>query len=292
MRALILGAGGMLGHKLCRVFRNRFDTWAAIRGNPQAYRRFGLVDEQRLIGGVQATYMDSVVGAFAAVRPDAVVNCVGIIKQLKEAHDYLPSITINALFPHRLAQLCRATGTRMIHISTDCVFSGRKGNYSEDDIPDAEDLYGRTKLLGEVTGPGCLTIRTSMIGQGLRPGPSLIDWFICQRGKSVKGYARAIYSGLSTLALAEVIAGILERHSDLSGLWHVSSEPINKYDLLGLVNQAFGLGISIERDESFECDRSLDSSRFREVMGFTPPHWRDMVARMARDSTGYDTEFK
>jgi dTDP-4-dehydrorhamnose reductase len=236
--------------------------------------------------------MDSVVGAFARVRPDAVVNCIGIIKQFKEAHEYLPSITINALFPHRLTELARATGTQMIHVSTDCVFSGRKGSYTESDVPDAEDLYGRTKHLGEVTGPGCLTLRTSIVGRGLRRGPGLIDWFVSQRGGIVNGYARVIYSGLTTLVFGEVIADVLERHPDLEGLWQVSSDPISKYELLGLANQAMGLGIQINRDETIVNDRSLDSSRFQKRTGFKAPAWPEMIASMASDSTGYDAEFK
>ncbi|MGO8822674.1 MAG: dTDP-4-dehydrorhamnose reductase family protein [Desulfomonilaceae bacterium] len=287
MRALILGAGGMLGHKLYQIFQDRFETWGTVRGKPVSYSRLGIFDIRRLIGGVEATYMDSVVRAFATARPDVVVNCIGIIKQLKESKECLPSISINALFPHRLAELCKAAGARMIHMSTDCVFSGRKGNYSEGDVPDAEDLYGRTKLLGEVTDPECLTLRTSIIGLSLQPGSGLVDWFLGQRGKTVHGYVGAIYSGLTTLALGQVIADVLEQHSELNGLWHVSADPISKYDLLRLVNEAFDLKITIERDESFFCDSSLDSSRFREATRFRPPAWPDMIARMAADKFQY-----
>jgi dTDP-4-dehydrorhamnose reductase len=284
MRVLILGGTGMLGHKLVQVLSDRFEIWATVRGRPEAHSLFGLFGG-RIIGGVEATNMDRVVDAFARSRPNAVINCIGIVKQLEQSRDPLTSISLNSLFPHRLAAVCRAAGARMIHISTDCVFSGSKGNYAEDDIPDAEDLYGRTKLLGEATGPGCLTIRTSIIGQGLRPGSALIDWFTSQRGKTVQGYARAIYSGFTTQVLGEIIGDVLERHSDLTGLWHVSSDPISKYDLLGLVNEAFTLGITIERDESFVCDRSLDSRRFRDATGCQPPTWPDMIARMASDRT-------
>ncbi len=290
MRVLVLGAGGMLGHKLWQVFRDRFDTWGTVRGRPGSYTRFGIFDEKRLIGAVDAADPDSLVRAFATVQPDAVVNCIGVIKQLKEAEEHVPSIAINALFPHRLAELCRAGRARMIHVSTDCVFSGRKGNYTEDGVSDAEDLYGRTKFLGEVAGPACSTIRTSMIGRSLTPGPGLIDWFFGKRGRTVQGYAKAVFSGLTTFALGHVIADILERHPDLNGLWHVSSDPISKHDVLKLVNDAFGLGITLQRETTFTCDRSLDSTRWRRKTGYVLPGWDEMIAQMVSDPTPYGRE--
>ena len=288
MRVLILGAGGMLGHKLWQVFQDRFETWGTVRGRSGDFLALAEPSLRRIIQGTDAANMDSVISALARARPDAVVNCIGIIKQLPEAKDRLTSILINSLFPHRLAQLCMAAGTRLIHVSTDCVFSGRKGNYREDDFPDADDLYGRSKFLGEVTGDGCLTMRTSIVGRSLHPGPALIDWFIGQRSKSANGYARVMYSGLTTLALAEVMADVVENHSQLSGLWHVSSDPISKYDLLGLVNRAFDLGVEIRKDEDTVSDRSLDSSRFRQATGYRPPTWPEMVVQMAKDSNQYE----
>jgi dTDP-4-dehydrorhamnose reductase len=209
---------------------------------------------------------------------------VGVIKQLPAAKAPIPSISINALFPHRLAQLCQACGARLVHVSTDCVFSGRKGRYTEDDPSDAEDLYGRTKFLGEVAGPGCLTLRTSIIGRELDRRTSLIEWFLSQRGRTVTGYARAIYTGLTTRALSELIGDILERHPDMSGLWHAASDPISKYDLLELVNRALSLGITLQRDESLVCDRSLDSTRLRKAIGYQPPSWPEMVRQLAGDA--------
>jgi dTDP-4-dehydrorhamnose reductase len=284
MRILVLGATGMLGHKVVQVFRDRYEIWATIRDRAEVCVQLGLIKEDRLLRGVEATNMDSVVKAFVHCHPQVVINCLGIIKQLEQSKAHLPSITVNALFPHRLADLCRAAGARFIHISTDCVFSGRKGNYSEDDIPDAEDLYGRSKLLGEVTSPGCLTLRTSIIGRSLhQDGPGLMDWFIGQRGKKVKGFARAIYSGITTTELSNVIANLLERHPTLEGLWHVSSKPISKYNLLGLINEAMELEITIEKDETFVCDRSLNSTRFRNATGYEAPDWVSMIASAATD---------
>ncbi len=202
MRVLILGGTGMLGHKLVQVLSDRFEIWATVRGRPEGLSEFGMFGG-RIIGGVEATNTDRVVDAFARCSPHAVINCIGIVKQLELSRDPLTSISLNSLFPHRLAGLCRACGARMVHVSTDCVFSGSKGNYAEDDIPDAEDLYGRTKLLGEATGPGCLTLRTSIIGQGLRPGSALMDWFTSQRGKTAKDMPELFIPGLPHRSLAK-----------------------------------------------------------------------------------------
>ena len=291
MRVLILGGSGMLGHKLWQVFRDRFDTYATFRQGPSAYARFGVFDPARSVGRVSAEDFDSVVRAFAGVRPEAVVNCVGIVKQDAAAKDPVASITVNSLFPHRLAHLCRAAGARLVHLSTDCVFSGATGGYAEPDAPDARDLYGRTKLLGEVDYDGCLTLRTSMIGRELAGAHGLVEWFLSQRGRRVRGFRRAVFSGFTTRALAGVIADVLERHPALRGVRHAAAEPINKYDLLTLVRDAYGLDIEIERDETFVCDRSLDASRFRAETGLTPPSWPEMIAGLRDDETPYE-EFR
>ena len=288
MRVLILGGGGMLGHKLWQVYRNRFDMWVTVRSSYRAYAKYNLFDPQRLLGGIDVVDFDTVVRALATVQPDVVINCTGIIKQLTAAKDPIVSLTINSLFPHRLTLLCQASGARLIHISTDCVFSGCKGMYTEDEISDAEDLYGRTKFLGEVDGPSCLTLRTSIIGRELQTTNGLVEWFLTNRGGRVHGYNRAIYSGFTTLAMSEIIANVIEHHPELSGVYHVSSEPINKYDLLCLLRDAYGLQIEIEPYPEVQIDRSLDSSRFRAATNFTPPSWSDMIKAMAEDSTPYD----
>jgi dTDP-4-dehydrorhamnose reductase len=230
---------------------------------------------------------DSIVRGIATVQPQVVVNCIGIVKQHPLTKDPLVSISVNALFPHRLAQICRAAGSRMIHISTDCVFSGRKGNYVESDVADAEDLYGRTKFLGEVSYEGCLTLRTSMIGRELETSHGLIEWFLSQEGKTVRGYTRAIFSGFTTNALAEIIAQIITEHPEMEGVWHVASEPISKFELLSLMKQVYGLDIQIEPDETVVVDRSLNADRFRQATGFVPPPWPDMIEQMYQDPTPY-----
>ncbi|HEV2707703.1 MAG TPA: SDR family oxidoreductase [Pyrinomonadaceae bacterium] len=288
MKVLILGGSGMLGHKLWQTFAERFDAYATFRQRPPDYDAYQLFDPARSLWPVSAEDFDSVTRAVARVRPAAVVNCIGIVKQDAAAKDPLRSISVNSLFPHRLAELCRAAGARLIHVSTDCVFSGRRGGYAERDAPDAEDLYGRTKLLGEVDAPGCLTVRTSMIGRELRGAHGLVEWFLSQEGARVRGFKRAVFSGFTTRALAELLASVIAEHADLCGVINVAAKPITKFDLLSLVKEIYGLHIEIEPDETFVCDRSLDASRFRQETGLDAPSWPRMIEQMHEDSTPYE----
>lgn len=288
MKVLILGASGMLGHKMTQRLDQRFEVWGTVRGDAEKARDFEALASANLIGGVSATELGSIAKALEQVQPQVVVNCVGIVKQLEQAYDPVACITINSLFPHQLAGLCNQQGIRLLHISTDCVFSGNKGPYRESDNPDPTDLYGRSKLLGEVEAPGCLTMRTSIIGRQLQHGKSLIEWFLSEKGGTVQGYANALYTGLTTLAMSDLVADIIENHPQLDGIWHVSSQAISKYDLLTIVNRVYGLKITVQKDELFHCDRRLDSSRFRQATGFSPPSWDDMISQMHADPTPYD----
>lgn len=287
MKILVLGATGMLGHKLMQVLSRSYDVFGTVRGKSASYECHPILGGLSLCGDTHAEDIDSIIRALAEVRPDVVVNCIGVIKQHPLSNDPLHSITINSIFPHRLQRLCKTSGARMIHISTDCVFSGRKGSYIESDTPDAEDLYGRTKLLGEVSEPGSLTIRTSIIGRELQGNYGLVEWFLRNRGESVQGYANAIFTGFTSLALANIIQNIIKSYPDLHGLWHISSDPISKYDLLRLINLELDLHVVIDKNEDFRCDRSLNSDRFRSATGFISPRWEEMIAGMARDPTAY-----
>jgi dTDP-4-dehydrorhamnose reductase len=283
MRVLILGAGGMLGHKVWQIFRDRFDCRAAMR------TRLGLplFDDDRVIGGFDAGDFDGVTRLIEEIRPDVVVNCIGVVKQLAAAHDPIASITLNALFPHVVARACAEAGARMIHISTDCVFAGARGNYNEDDVPDATDLYGRSKLLGEVSGPH-LTIRTSIIGRELRMANGVVEWFLSNRGGSVRGFTKAVFSGVTTTTLAQMLADVIEQHPGLHGLYHVAGGAITKYDLLVMLNEAFDAGVAITPDDSVVIDRTLDASRFRSATGLVPPAWPEMIAALAAESPQYE----
>ena len=277
----------MLGHKLWQVFTSRFDTYATLRQSPSHLSLLNL-EESHAIDGVSVEDFDSISRVLSDLRPDIVINCIGIVKQDAAGKDPIPSITVNSLFPHRVAKAVSDLGGRFIHLSTDCVFSGSKGSYSEDDSPDAGDVYGRSKLLGEVAEKRCLTIRTSMIGRELQGAHGLVEWFLAQAGGRVRGFKRAIFSGFTTQVLANLIAKIIVEHPDLSGVWHVSAEPISKFDLLTLVKQTYGLAIEIEPDEAFLCDRSLDSSRFRRATGIQTASWPEMIEGMRNDPTPYE----
>lgn len=287
-RLLVVGGGGMLGHKLWQLARPRMETWATVRAETPALRALGVVDADRTLTGVDVARAGVLDDLLARVRPDVVVNCVGIIKQLAEAKDPVTSIAINALHPHLLARACAAHGSRLIHISTDCVFDGVRGGYREDELTNATDLYGRTKALGEVAGPGCLTLRTSIIGRELSGTSGLVEWFLSRRGQSADGYTRAVFSGLTTAELSNVVLRIIEQHADLEGLYHVSAAPIDKYALLTLLDRAFRAGITITPRDVPVIDRSLDSGRFRRATDIVPPAWDAMIDAMAADATPYD----
>lgn len=283
----------MLGHKLVQRLAERgLRVAATIRSasvpdTPAAREALGRAE--RLFENVDVLRDEALAHAFDLAEPDVVVNAIGVIKQLDAGKEPIPSILTNSLLPHRIAALCAKNRTRLIHLSTDCVFAGRKGPYTESDPTDAEDLYGRSKLLGEVSQPGCLTLRSSIIGRELRGRSSLIEWFLSQRGKRVTGYAGALYTGMTTIVMADLIGRLVTDHPQLHGIWHVASDPITKYELLALVNRHFGLGIELIRDERFVTDRRLDGSRFRKQTNFSAPNWNAMIAEMRADPTPYDS---
>lgn len=279
MRVLVLGASGMLGNAVLRVMSEQ-DNWTVYGTlrSPNSVLKT-LAPKARLLHGIHADQPDTLLAALTQSRPQVVINCVGLVKQLASADDPLEAIPINALLPHRLARLCELAQARLVHISTDCVFSGSKGNYRESDMPDAEDLYGRSKLLGEVSDRHTITLRTSIIGHELGRDHGLIGWFLSQQG-FVKGYTEAIFSGLPTCELVRVVRDFVIPNTQLHGLYHVAAEPISKYDLLQIVNREYGKNLQIEPDDQVKINRSLDASRFREATGYVAPAWPDLIAKM------------
>jgi dTDP-4-dehydrorhamnose reductase len=280
----------MLGHKVFeRLHRSFPDSWCTLHGAPTdpPLNRVELFQDRRVISHVDVLHTFEFHAMLRKFRPDVLVNCVGVIKQRVAANAALPSIRINALLPHELAALCAEWDGRLIHFSTDCVFSGRRGGYSELDISDAEDLYGRTKYLGEVATPNALTLRTSIIGRELKDHTSLLDWFLSQRGKTVRGFRRVIYSGVTTNQMADLVARVIGDTPMLSGLYQVVSEPISKYDLLKLVRDAYEVDIEIEPDDREISDRSMRGDKFRHATGWRAPSWPEMVRELALDLTPY-----
>jgi dTDP-4-dehydrorhamnose reductase len=280
MKVLVIGASGMIGSTVLRVLSESKDLVVSgtVR-NASVKRLFTSAMASRLIADVDVEHPDALVKVLDDVRPDVVINCAGLTKHKPEADVPLVSIPINTLMPHRLAGLCKLTGARLVHVSTDCVFSGEKGGYTETDFTDARDVYGKSKALGELAYAHTVTLRTSTIGHELQSKYGLLDWFLSQETRC-NGYARAIFSGLPTVIFAQVIRDVVIPHKQLSGLHHVAAKPINKFDLLKLIADVYGKSIDIVPDDKLVIDRSLDAERFRAATGYVAPEWEEMIQLM------------
>lgn len=292
MKVLVIGGSGMLGHTLFFELSRSpgLDVYATVRSLDIA-REFPSSLRYRLVEGVDALHFDTVIEACARVRPEVIINAVGVIRQRSDGQDPLTCIELNARFPHRLAKLAAAQGARIIHISTDCVFDGTKGQYTEDDHPTAYDAYGLTKYLGELREAPAVTLRTSIIGHEIRGKLSLVEWFLAQHGV-VTGYDRAIYTGLPTCELARVIAEYVLPDPTLTGLYHVASAPISKYSLLSLVAEIYGKTITIIRDTLNTSDKSLVADRFHLATGYICPAWPDLIIAMRNSHLAFREERK
>jgi dTDP-4-dehydrorhamnose reductase len=280
MKILILGANGMMGHKAYQIFTQEgFDTYGTMRQKVSTFKEFNIFKENRTIESLDVTNNLAFSRAFEKIKPDVVVNAIGVVKQI--CNEFEPAVALNSLFPHQAAKLCTTHGAKLIHMSTDCVFSGNKGYYTEEDAPDAHDIYGKTKLMGEVTYDSHLTIRTSIIGRELFTNHGLVEWFLSQTGE-VKGYTRAIFSGLSTEELSKVIIKLIEK--DVKGLLNIGTDKIDKCSLLGIVRHNFKRNdITINPYDKFVCDRSLDITKMRKL-GISTPNYSQMVREMAKDA--------
>jgi len=280
-KIFVLGANGMLGHVLFTELskQKKFEVYGTVLNLKGLAKWFPVDLVTNVKGNIDVNNFESVIRIFRALKPSIVLNCIGLIKQLPSANDAIKAITLNALLPHRLAQLSQEIGARMIHFSTDCVFSGQKCNYNESDFSDAKDLYGRTKFLGEVNYPHTFTFRTSIIGHELASQNGLVEWFLAQE-KNVNGYTKVIYSGFPTVEIANILTNSVIPHPELHGVYHVSSDPISKYELLKLIVEQYQKKINIIPYGKKVTDMSLDSTRFRQATGYTPPAWPELVKKM------------
>lgn len=281
MKVLVLGATGMLGSRVFLSLQkdDRYESWGTVR-NSAGLNYFPMETRSNLIQNIDVLDEDALPHIFERIQPNIVINCVGLIKQLACADDPLVVLPINAMFPHRLAKLCGEHEARLIHISTDCVFTGQNGGYVESDDSDAKDLYGKSKYIGELTQvPHAVTLRTSIIGHELTTNYALVDWFLSQK-EQVKGYVNAIFSGLPTIELARVILDFVIPEPDLSGLYHVAAKPVNKYELLTLIAEIYGKKIAIIPDDKLHIDRSLNATKFKEATAYVAPEWPELVEMM------------
>jgi dTDP-4-dehydrorhamnose reductase len=287
-KVLILGAGGMLGHMAARVLSETFDVYGTTRGDKSSAPMLKkILKDNFWITGLDVLDSEQIENVLTTIKPDVVINCVGLIKQKMDNTSYIDSIEINALLPHKLYLLCERHQSKLIQISTDCVFTCEEGIKSQFDRPNAVDLYGRTKLLGEVDYGNALTIRTSIVGRQINGNESFFEWVLRQRNKVANGYSNAQYTGLTTFALSRVISAILHNQPTLSGLWQVASEPISKYELMQKLNQELSLGITIQKDVEFRCDRRLDGMPFISATGIRIPTWDEMIKQFSTDDVYY-----
>ena len=289
MSILILGATGLIGNRLVRTLGENFEVFGSTRKKEFLDPKLSfLLKERNWLFDVSPEKFFTLEEKIQKIKPNVIVNCLGVTKLKPGSSNLQKSILVNSIFPHNLSATCREFNIRLIHLSTDCVFSGSKGNYVENDVPDPIDVYGITKSLGELINENDLTIRTSFVGRELSSFTNLFEWAMRNKNKSIRAYSKAIYSGLTTLALSKIIKSIILDQATLSGLWHVSSEPISKYELLSNLNHALSLNMDIELDDKFICDRSLNSKQFRERTKIQVPKWPEMLKEFAKDQRWYE----
>lgn len=278
----------MIGHKLWHKLSRRFDeVYTVIHGKKEAFSDTGLLDGDRVIESIDAEDFKLLDGLLQGIRPQVILNCIGITKRHPQSTNAIRCLTLNSLLPHKLAEWGLKYGARVFQFSTDCVFDGKKGGYSEESPPSAEDLYGRTKALGDLHGENCITLRTSFIGRELTSFTELLEWFLAQKGKTVKGYRNALYSGVTTLFLSQVVGDLIEFHPRLYGLYHLAGPIISKFDLLCLARDAFDLDIEVVPDRAFVCDRTLIGARLTAATGIVEPSWPEMMHNLSMDSELY-----
>lgn len=287
-RALVLGAGGMLGHMAMRVLSRSHQTYGTTRSSKKEQTRLSrFITSDQWIENVDVQDLTQIENVVKKIRPDAIINCVGLVKQKMDSRSYIESIKVNALLPHQLNQIAERQDSKLIQISTDCVFTCQPGIKYQDDVPDARDLYGITKMLGEVNYSNALTLRTSIVGRQLYGNESLFEWLLSQKGKTIDGYRNAKYTGLTTQALCEIIDILLRKRMDLCGIWQVSSDEISKYELATKLNKKLSLNIEVRENLEFSCDRRLDSGPFKRETGIRIPTWDEMINQFADDQKAY-----
>lgn len=282
MKILVLGANGLIGSTIFKALYecSQFEVFGTVRSNIDL-SIFENDSRNKIFTGIDIKSDSYLIDILLRVRPSIIINCIGLTKHKKEGNDIISAVSINSLFPHKVFQFCQMINARLIHISSDCVFSGLRGNYLETDLPDASDLYGKSKALGEVVSGKALTLRTSTIGHEINTKHGLLEWFLDQT-ESCKGFKKAIFSGIPTISLAHIIKDYVIPNETLKGLYHVSAAPINKFDLLNLIAKVYNKKIDIKADESFQIDRSLNATKFNLATGYIPPDWDSLIRVMRK----------
>lgn len=282
MRLLILGVSGLIGHSLFQTLSSRFEVFGTLHKSKNQYGDIPIFSNQNIIESIDVLEFDVLKGVLSAINPDIILNCVGITKRKDDINNISIAISVNSLFPHRLARWAIENSKRIIHFSTDCVFDGKTGNYSEDSVTTAVDVYGKTKALGEIIYKSSLTIRSSFIGQEIFGKTELLEWFLLQNGKQIKGFRNTLYSGVSTTFMARVIENIITNYPTLSGLYQLAPEqPISKYDLLCIAKEAFDVKVDIIPDDTHIHYPTLDGSKLRRKINLMVPSWKEMMYELS-----------
>ena len=290
MRILILGVSGLIGHKLLQELSADFEVFGTLHKKKNLYGNCPLFTDKNIIENINVVEFEILKGVLFAINPDVILNCVGITKRKIDTENPLKTININSAFPHLLANWAKTNQKRVIHFSTDCVFDGKIGNYTEKSLTNAEDLYGRTKALGEINYNHTLTIRSSFIGQELFDKTELLDWFIAQNGKQIKGYKNTFYSGVSTIFMARVVKNIILNFPNLSGLYQLAPDkPISKYELLNLAKEAWNVKVDIIPDDEHVHNPTLDAGKLKYEINLIVPSWREMMNELASNKGFYLT---
>ncbi len=294
MKILILGGNGMIGHKMYQVLSQDFpDTWVILRQKIGDLAAKGVFNQQKVIDKVDLSDLRKLSSILDDLNPDVIINAAGITIRRGINNKISYSILVNSVLPHFLDEwISGKDAKRLIHFSTDCVFSGKSGSYTDEAEPDATDYYGKTKALGEVKTTQTLTLRGSMIGRELENHTELLEWFLAQKGKTIKGFSNVIYSGITTVRMAKLVKMILHQFPLLSGVYNVSSVPISKYDLLLLFRKTFELDVEIEKDESYSSRKDLISENFFQEIGISSPQWTDLITELKADSQLYRDCYK
>ena len=279
-KVLILGSTGLLGNNLLKYFsiKSNFECFGIVRKNSDK-KKLKYIKNIKLYK-IDFNKPGNIRKVFDRIKPNIIINCIGVIKQVVNSNMNSEIIKVNSFLPHFLSELVNENNKiRLIHFSTDCIFSGLKGNYLEKDIADAKDIYGVSKMLGEVNYPNALTLRTSIIGHELKTKHSLLNWFLSQK-KSIKGYKNAIFSGLTAPEIARVLIKYVFPNRKLKGIYHLSGKPISKFDLLYIVKKVYKKKIKIMPDLETKINRSLNSGLFKKVTGYKPPTWNKLIQEM------------
>ena len=290
MRILILGGNGMIGHKMYQMISKvNEDTWVTLRNDLSTYKFSDIYNHEKVIDNIDLSDFKKMLNTLNEIKPDIILNACGITIRRGVEKIKSDTILLNSVLPHILNEWVTLNNKKLIHFSTDCVFSGKKGNYSDSDIKDANDLYGTTKSLGEIIDSKfTITLRGSMIGRELEYKTELFEWFLKQSGKNIKGFDEVIYSGITNVKMGEIVLRVINYYPNLSGIYNVSSKPITKFDLLKLCNVYFGINSIIEMDNSYTNNKNLISDKFFNEIGIEQPNWNDLIRQLKDDCLIYN----